>query len=332
MIGGFLSLLSAVTFAYANASVRRGVLTGTVLQAVAISLPVALPFFLVAMAFGGGYAALVAFDTRALALLAAAGVVHFALSRYCNYRATKAIGANLVAPIQQYSLVLTLVLAVVWLGEALTPLRIIGIILVVAGPALTHEGNKPPAIAADIPDGAGGFHKPFYPNYAEGYVFALLSALGFGISPILIGMAFEHKGLAIGIAGGFVSYAAATVAIVLPLLLPQEWRSFKSVDRLSAKWFLISGITVCFSQMFRYMALAIAPVSVVSPIQRLSLVFRIYFGWMINPHHEVFGGRVIWGTVVSLLGAVALSVSADGVAQFVHLPAAAAALLTWHWP
>jgi hypothetical protein len=79
MIGGFLSLLSAVTFAYANASVRRGVLTGTVLQAVAISLPVALPFFLVAMAFGGGYAALAAFDTRALALLAAAGVVHFAL-------------------------------------------------------------------------------------------------------------------------------------------------------------------------------------------------------------------------------------------------------------
>jgi len=32
-----------VTFAYANASVRRGVLTGTVLQAVGISLPVALP-------------------------------------------------------------------------------------------------------------------------------------------------------------------------------------------------------------------------------------------------------------------------------------------------
>ena len=129
-----------------------------------------------------------------------------------------------------------------------------------------------------------------------------------------------------------MSYAAATVAIVLPLLLPGEWRSFKSVDGLSAKWFVISGIAVCFSQMFRYMALAIAPVSVVAPIQRLSLVFRIYFGWMINPHHEVFGGRVIWGTVVSLIGAVALSVSADGVMQSVHLPAAVTALLSWHWP
>jgi uncharacterized membrane protein len=332
MIGGFLSLLSAVTFAYANASVRRGVLTGTVLQAVAISLPVALPFFLVAMAFGGGYAALAAFNTRTLALLAAAGIVHFALARYCNYRATKAIGANLVAPIQQYSLVLTLVLAVVWLGEALTPLRILGIILVVAGPALTHQRHKPPSTPAAIPDGAGGFLPHFQPNHPEGYVYALLSAVGFGISPVLVGMAFEHKGLAIGVAGGFVSYVAATVAIVLPLLLPQQWRSFKSVDRLSAKWFVISGIAVCFSQMFRYMALAIAPVSVVSPIQRLSLVFRIYFGWMINPHHEVFGGRVIWGTVVSLIGALALSVSADNVAQFVHLPSAVVSLLSWHWP
>jgi uncharacterized membrane protein len=122
------------------------------------------------------------------------------------------------------------------------------------------------------------------------------------------------------------------MAIVLPLLLPQQWRSFKSVDRLSAKWFVISGIAVCFSQMFRYMALAIAPVSVVSPIQRLSLVFRIYFGWMINPHHEVFGGRVIWGTVVSLIGALALSVSTDNVAQFVHLSPAVVSLLGWHWP
>jgi hypothetical protein len=42
MIGGLLALVSAVTFAFANAGVRRGVLTGTVLQAVAISLLVAL--------------------------------------------------------------------------------------------------------------------------------------------------------------------------------------------------------------------------------------------------------------------------------------------------
>jgi uncharacterized membrane protein len=308
------------------------VLTGTVLQAVAISLPVALPFFAAAMLATGGFHLLAGFSWRSLGLLALAGVVHFAWARHCNYRATKAMGANLVAPIQQYSLVITLVLAVVWLGEALTPLRAIGIILVIVGPMLTHARGRAASSPAVASHEAGGGAQPFHPKYAEGYVYALMSAIGFGISPILIGMAFERRGIAIGIAGGFVSYVAATAAIALPLLLPGQWRSFKSVDGVSAKWFVISGIAVCFSQMFRYMALAIAPVSVVSPIQRLSLVFRIYFGWMINPHHEVFGGRVIWGTVVSLAGAVALSVSTDTVLQSVTMPAALAALLTWHWP
>ena len=332
MFGGLLSLLSAVTFAYANASVRRGVLTGTVFQAVAISLPVALPFFAAAMLMTRGFSLLAGFYWRSVGLLALAGVIHFAWARHCNYRATKAMGANLVAPIQQYSLVITLVLAVVWLGEALTPLRVIGIILVIIGPALTHERDKKPSMPVVASAGAGGNIKPFHPDYAEGYFYALLSAIGFGISPILIAMAFDHKGIAIGIAGGFISYTAATAAIAVPMLMPRQWRSFKSVDGESAKWYIISGIAVCFSQMFRYMALAIAPVSVVTPIQRLSLVFRIYFGWMLNPHHEVFGSRVILGTVISLVGALALSMSTDSVLRAIPIPTAIVPLLTWHWP
>jgi uncharacterized membrane protein len=329
MLGGLLSLLSAVTFAYANASVRRGVLTGTVAQAVGISLPVALPIFVLAMLGSGGLPILARFTARSWALLAVAGVIHFAWARYCNYRATKAIGANLVAPVQQYSLIITLVLAVVWLGEALTPLRIAGIALVMAGPMLTL-GPRTTSEAAVPPETAG--ETRFTPDYAEGYFYALLSAIGFGLSPILIGMAFEQKGIAVGIAGGFVSYLAATAAIAVTLLLPGQWKSFRDLDRKTANWFVLSGIAVCFSQMLRYMALAIAPVSVVAPIQRLSLVFRIYFGWMINPRHEVFGGRVVAGTVVSLIGAVALSASTDSVSRLIPIPGGIAAWLAWHWP
>ena len=324
MLGGLLALLSAVTFAYANATVRRGVLTGSVLQAVAISLLVGLPFFLLAMWPTGGFAAMAEFDTRAVVLLVVAGVMHFALARYCNYRATKAMGANLVAPIQQYSLIITLVLAVVWLGEALTVMRILGILCVVAGPALTlGPDKKAPASAGEV--------KAFEPAYGEGYLFALLSAVGFGVSPVMVGMAFANKGLAAGIAGGFISYLAAVVAFALPLLLPGQWQSFRRIDRNTAAWFIISGISVAISQMSRYMALAVAPVSVVSPIQRLSMVFRLYFGAVINPHHEVFGGRIIAGTVISLFGAFALSVSIDGVAEALPLPAPLAAALGWTW-
>jgi uncharacterized membrane protein len=325
MLGGLLSLLSAVTFAYSNASVRRGVLTGSAQQAVTIGLPVALPLFAGAMLMTGGFHLLAGFSWRSLGLLALAGVIHFAWARRCNYRATKAIGANLVAPVQQFSMVITLVLAVWWLGERLTLLRIIGIVLVFLGPALTLR----PVPGAD-PKAASG---AFMPNYAEGYSYALLSSLGFGITPILIGMAFEgEKGLAAGIAGGFVSYAAATAVVLLLLLLPNQWKNFRKLDLTSGKWFVVAGLTVGFSQMFRYMALAIAPVSVVTPIQRLSLVFRVYFGWLINPQHEVFGGRVLAGTVLSLLGAVALSISTDSFLHAVPLPADVIAALAWHWP
>jgi uncharacterized membrane protein len=322
VLGGLLSLLSAVSFAYANATVRRGVLTGTVTQAVAISLVVALPFFAVATALTGGLPLLAAFTWKSLILLALAGIIHFGWARHCNYRATKAMGANLVAPVQQYSLVLTLFLAIVWLGEALTALRILGILLVVIGPALTlrGEGNG---------SGEAAQSSRFQPDLAEGYFYALLSALGFGISPILIAEAFTDKGIALGIAGGFVSYVAAAAAFALPLLRPKEWRVLRSVDGVSAKWFVISGLAVGVSQMTRYMALAVAPVSVVTPINRLSLVFRLYFGARINPDHEVFGERVIWGTVISLLGAIALSVSTDDVLQGIALPDALSALLRW---
>ena len=67
------------------------------------------------------------FSPRALAALALAGILHFVWGRYCNYRATSAIGTNLVAPVQQVNLIVTLSLAIWLLGEQLTPLRVLGI-------------------------------------------------------------------------------------------------------------------------------------------------------------------------------------------------------------
>ncbi len=105
-----------------------------------------------------------------------------------------------------------------------------------------------------------------------------------------------------------------------------------AVNRESAKWFTLSGVLVFLSQMFLYMAMSVAPVTVVSPINRLSILFRLYFSRLLNPEHEVFGGSVIAGTVVSLAGALALSLSTQAVQDVVPLPDTLAALLAWHWP
>jgi uncharacterized protein (DUF697 family) len=80
------------------------------------------------------------------------------------------------------------------------------------------------------------------------------------------------------------------------------------------------------------MALTLAPVKVVTPIQRLSMVFRLYFSRLINPQHELFGGRLVAATLVSLLGALALSLSTELVQALLPLPDAVAAALNWRWP
>lgn len=310
MLGGLLSMLSAVTFAFANVTVRRGVLTGTGFQAVVLSIVLGLPLFAAALMMTNGLSALAHFSAADFVFLAAAGVIHFAAARYCNYRATKAIGTNLVGPTQQLSLVITLILAVVWLGETITPLRIVGIALLVVGPMLTISANGKARVSEALAEQPhDNSVMSFEPNYAEGYTFALLSAVGFGISPILVRASFRASSISAGIAGGFVSYAAAAAVIGALLLLPRQRAGMSRMDAGTVKWFTVSGVAICLSQMLRYVALAIAPVTVVSPIQRVSLIFRYYLSHALNPHHEIFGGRVIVGTGISLIGAVALSIS-----------------------
>ena len=338
MLGGFIALLSAATFALNNASVRRGVLSGSVLQAMAITVPIGLPIsFLVALATGS-LAAVAGFSSRALFALSLSGIMHFVWGRYCNYRATRAIGTNLVAPIQQINLIFTLLLAIVILGETLTPLRALGIALVLLGPTFTLRERKPARKAETMQNSerAAGLsiagHPAFRPSYAEGYFWALMSATGYGLSPILVRIGLEGKGLAVSVAGNLVASLAAVTVMAVFLLPPRQLRHALAVGREPAKWFTLSGILVAISQLFLYMAMSIAPVTVVSPINRLSILFRLYFSRLLNPKHEVFGGKVVLGTVVSLAGAVVLSLSVDQLQAWLPLSESARAVLRWHWP
>jgi drug/metabolite transporter (DMT)-like permease len=333
VLGGFLALLSAATFALNNACVRRGVLSGSALQAMAITVPIGVPLFLFAAAATGSLGAVMGFSPTALAALSLAGILHFVWGRYCNYRAMRAIGTNLAAPVQQVNLIFTLAVAIWILGETLTPLRVLGIALILLGPGLTmREGNGKSGEAAPAAAAAHEQLPAFQPRYLEGYAFALLSATGYGLSPIFIRLGLEERGLGASMAGGLISYLAATAVMALVLLWPGQLRQAIAVKPEAAKWFTFSSVMVCVSQMFFFMALAIAPVTVVSPINRLTIVFRLYFSRMLNPQHEVFGGKVILGTVVSLVGAVILSLSTDMVTSLLPLPDAVVSVLKWHWP
>ena len=124
--GAVLAILSAATFALTNATGRRGVISGTPAQGMVISMPVGLVCFLAFAVLTGATQHLGRFSGTALALLSSAGVLHFVLGRYCNFRASQAAGVNLTAPVVQLNSVVTLVLAVVILREPCTMLQVAG--------------------------------------------------------------------------------------------------------------------------------------------------------------------------------------------------------------
>jgi drug/metabolite transporter (DMT)-like permease len=323
MLGALLALASAATFGLNNAAVRRGVLTATVLQAMAITVPMGVPFFLLACMLFGGFHALSEFSLSQWWWMASAGIVHFIIGRYSNYRSIRAMGANLSSPIQQLSVPISIILAIIFLDELITPTRVLGFILVMVGPAIMLKRKK----GAEPRKTKSGFE----PQYPEGFLWGTVSAIAYGASPLFIMMGLQaDRTIVDSIAGGMISYSSATLVIVT-LVLVLGGRSYMTgMGDSASKWFILSGFIVFFSQIFRYMSLAVAPVTVVVPIQRLSPVFRVIFGWLINRDHEFFGFWVLFGIFLSMFGAIILAMSTDLVVAL--LPSSWAGFLQLSWP
>ncbi|GAA0490559.1 EamA family transporter [Pigmentiphaga daeguensis] len=195
-----LALLAAFTFAANNATLRRGVVGGTLSQAMVVTLLLGTAMVWIAVAVGGtGH--LQAFPLRSTLLFSAAGLLHFGFGRYCNYRATRAMGTVLVGPVQQTSVLITLVLAIVLLGERLTTLHIVGIALIIAAPMLAARAHAPAsfrpfrrASEAESTQVEARSAAGFQPKLGEGYLFATFSALAYGSSPMLLAVA-EREGV-----------------------------------------------------------------------------------------------------------------------------------------
>jgi len=183
----------------------------------------------------------------------------------------------------------------------------------VAGSLVTQRFSEP-ADASKLNEPA------FKPRVAVGFFFALIAALAYGTSPIIVRQALQDAGPLSGVAGASVAYSAATVAVALGLLIPSLRRNVVAVTAENARWFVSSGIFVAAAHGFLYSALAVAPIMVVAPLLQLSLVFRFVFALILNPEHEVFGFVVILGTIVSIAGASAIAIDTQLILQTLGVP------------
>ncbi len=324
MLGILYAALGAFTFAVNNVAMRRGVVTGSVLQGMAMTVPFGgLTFLVIAVAFGElGQIAM--FPMVAVAWLAGQGIVHFVFGRYCNYKSNQLMGVNLSAPVVQLQIVVAMVWAVLTLHEIFTVLQAIGSVLMVGGSFVTQRnasrGRKAPG-----PDAAQAFR----PHVVSGSLFALGAAIGYGTSPLMAREAFLHApGLGTA-AGGCIAYASATLFFALILFKPSSWSDIRGTSRENLPWFLSGAVTVAISQAFVYASLALAPLIVVTPILQLSLVFRLGLSQWINREHEVMNAAVIVGAVTAVLGSLLVALPSADLASWLALPAPLADFLRY---
>jgi len=335
LLGILYAALGAFTFALNNVAMRRGVVTGSVLQGMALTVPIGgLSFLVMTIAFGELHQ-LVVFPMAALTWLACQGVVHFVIGRYCNYKSNQLMGVNLTAPVVQLQVPFAMMLAVVMLHETFTVLQAIGSALMLGGSFITQGSagkrtRKAPApltAATPIPmvpsrdELEAPVPKPiFRPRVFSGYIFGLGAAMCYGGSPLMARQTFLNAPDISPATGGCLAYMAATLFFLLILLKPGSWADIKSMKSENLRWFFSSAVLVALSQAFVYASLAVAPLMVVTPILQLSLVFRLFLSQLINRDYEVMNAAVLIGAFTAVLGSILVSLNTEQLTTLLNLP------------
>ena len=303
IFGALLALVSAFSFSVNFILVRRGFADAgaTAAQGAFITVLLGVPFGLAAVLITGQLFNFGEISLNGYLLLAAAGIVHFGIGRYCNYRGIAAIGAPRAATIQAIAVPYSVVMAMVLLGERPTVLMFVAIALILGSPALMFDRGK-----RSSPDSAAPAVEM---RMLEGYTFSLLASVGYGSSPILIRAALED---ATGVAavGTFIAYVGAAAVLMATLALPAQRHLIGAVNLRYMRLFGGAGFSVFMAQLLRFFALSIADVSIVNPLMRMIGVFTLILSYLVNRRLERITLGVVLGVLVSFAGSALLVVAA----------------------
>ena len=312
IFGALLSLASSFSFSVNAILVRRGIAGAgaTASQGAFITVLLGVPFGFVAVILTGQLLRFGEVSPMGYLLLLTAGIIHFGIGRYCNYRSVAAIGAARSGPIQGVTTPYSILMAVILLDEVVTFMMLFAIALVLLGPAVILE-RKPrtPAPTATPGGGAGGSSAPpasaLEVRLLEGYTFAILAAIAYGTSPILIRAALMDATRTAAI-GTFVAYFGASVVLLATLVIPGRRQLIGAINLRYMRLFGSAGLAVFLAQLLRFFALSIADVSVVNPLQRMANVFTVLLTYIFNRSLETITLRVVIGVLVSFAGSALL--------------------------
>ena len=322
IFGALLALGSAFSFSVNSILIRRGLADAgaTAAQGAFITVLLGVPFGFVAVVVTGQIFNFDQIPLSSFLLLAGAGIVHFCIGRYCNYRSIAAIGASRTVTIQAIAVPYSIVMAIVLLGERPTIPMYLAIGLILASPFLMIDRRKRPAPTTPArpspqpsPSGEGARGATAAPaveiRMVEGVVFSLLASVGYGTSPILIRAALEDSTGTAAI-GTFVAYFGASAVLLASLALPAQRHLVGAINFRYMRLFGSAGLSVFMAQLLRFFSLALADVTIVDPLMRTVGVFTLILSYLVNRRLEHITLGVVLGVIVSFVGSALLVVAA----------------------
>lgn len=206
----------------------------------------------------------------------------------CYFRALQLGDVNKVTPIDKSSTVLTIILALIILGETITIIKLIGMIGIGIGTYMMITRNN-------VED-----RKITGSNW---FMYAILSAVFASLTSILgkIGIQGVESNLGTAIRTFVVLLMAWIVVFV-----SHKQGEIKSIGKKSMIFICLSGITTGLSWLCYYRALQDGQASIVVPIDKLSIIITVAFSYFFFKEKltkKSFAGLVliVTGTLTLLL-------------------------------
>ncbi len=179
----------------------------------------------------------------------------------CYFRGLQLGNVNKVAPIDKSSTVLAMILAFIFLGEQISWLKLVCMVLIATGTYFMIEKKKSESVKS-----------------SKWLIYALLSAVFASLTSILgkVGISGVDSNLGTAIRTVVVLVMAWVVVFVTG-----EQKYVRKVDKKSALFLILSGVTTGISWLCYYRALQSGPASIVVPIDKLSILVTVLFSGVI---------------------------------------------------
>lgn len=287
------ALAAAFSFAASHVTTKLGLVSTSVLGGILVSM---LTSWLV-LALGVILVKPPAIiDATGVLLFIVAGLITPGISRWANTLAIQRLGPSLAAPITQGTRPLLAVTgAVVLLGEALTPTRVVGTLAIIAG------GWKLSTIRKDAPRGVTGKGtRPW--KLRPGLFMPVIAGFAFASSDVVVKVALGH--MSEPLFGAMIGMAAAMLVWGVGSLSFRSGR--RQIDLSSDAWWMaISGVCQGVALLALFTALQDGDVSLISPILATQPLAVFVLSRLLLRHLEglhpatVFAGcSVVAGTIV----------------------------------